>query len=72
MKQASFSFVAGILLCNQIRNYLRALKFTGADIEVLEGSGWLERRWTIRGDHNDVTKAYNEIAAWVKKNQFDT
>jgi hypothetical protein len=34
-------------------------KFNGHQIEIWEGSGWLSRKVTIRGDEAIVRKIYN-------------
>ncbi|HXE82942.1 MAG TPA: hypothetical protein VN513_06400 [Gemmatimonadales bacterium] len=63
---ASFTFIAGRLLCGRIRDFLRHAAFADPRIEWIESSGLIQRRFTIRGPSDDVqwlgTELYRRLA----------
>lgn len=61
------TFIAGRLLCGQIREYLEARKFEGYTIRWREGRGWFEREWIIRGDPEDVRKVQRDLKKWSRE-----
>ena len=46
--------IHGILLCGQIRDFIKESIFRGAEIEFFESSGWFERTFVIKGNVDDV------------------
>ncbi len=52
----------GRLNCRSLRDYLGAMKVAGHDVNWHEGSGWVERRFTINVDR----KAAEVVRHWVK------
>jgi hypothetical protein len=52
-------FQCGILSLGELRDAVSEAKFNGHQIEIWEGSGWLSRKVTIRGDEAIVRKIYN-------------
>lgn len=57
-------FDVGRLLCGRFRDYLKSLRFSGHNIEWLEGSGILSRIFTIRGDKQALSKLSDAVRAW--------
>jgi len=61
----SVVITAGRLLCSDVRDYLESRKFLGADIKWIEGKGFFERDFTVKGDDEEILK----LVELVKLNQ---
>jgi len=59
--------VVGRLLCREIRDFLKAEKFKGRDIEFWESSGFLEREFIIKGEVEDVLHIHNLLKRWASE-----
>lgn len=62
--EGTYSFEVGRLLCGKVRNYLKQCKFKGMNIEFLEGSGWIERTFIIKGNTEDLKQIHSELDDW--------
>ena len=67
----TFSFTCGILLCSKVRDFLKKCAFMGMSIEWIEGSGWIERDFLIKGSETDIDKIKKSIYQWVKENNIE-
>ena len=63
---SSFSVEVGRLLCGNMRELLISEKFSGRNIEWIEGRGWVSRLFTIKGNCEDVEKIRERIEYWMK------
>ena len=61
----TYTYVAGRMLCGTLREYLDECKFKGMDIDYLEGKGWIERKFTIKGSDADVKRVGETINRWA-------
>lgn len=61
--------VVGRLLCRQVRDFLKAAKFSGHDIDWLESSGWIERTFTLKGRPAAVRYVVATLEAWERQMQ---
>lgn len=66
MRQGHFQLSAGRLLWNHLREMLDSEIFLGAKIEYLEGKGFFERTFVVKGDENDVNRVYQRVDHWLK------
>lgn len=62
----SFTVEVGRLLWNPLRDYLRARKFAGMDVEWIESSGWIKRTFTIKGSEASMAIVRRDLARWAK------
>ena len=67
---ARFSFTAGILLCGEIRDFLKECNFKGMNISFIESSGWIERTFHIKGESSDIKKVMGLLNKWGKENNL--
>ena len=63
----TITFVAGRLLCGQIRSYLQKRQFCGAKIEWFEGSGLVQRDWAVKGDEQDIDAVEKDIREYFNR-----
>ncbi len=52
--QATWSADIGILLCGAFREALRTAKFKYGGLDFMEGDGWFQRTFTVKGDADIV------------------
>lgn len=62
--QAIYHITLGRLHCGDYRELLENLKFRGYKIEWLESRGWLDRRFTVKGDLETVKKIKQITEKW--------
>ncbi len=61
--KANMTFTVGRLWCTPLRDELNRLIFKGADISFIEGSGFFERDFVIKGQMQTL----NEIKDALEK-----
>lgn len=54
------------LLCRSVRDFLKECQFKGMDITFIEGSGWIERKFIIRGSKSHVNLVGKWLVDWSK------
>jgi hypothetical protein len=64
----TLTYEVGILLCRQVRDFLKMCKFVGYNIDWIESSGWFERTFTIKGDDAHIDRIIETILEWDKEN----
>ena len=62
MDMQTIRMTVGRLLCGHVRNYLNQQRFLDQDIDYLEGQGWIEREFIIKG--NDLSRISRDIDKW--------
>lgn len=62
-QMGTLSFSAGILLCSTIRDALKEFQFKYNTITFIESSGWIERKFTVKGPRSSL----EAIAKYFKK-----
>lgn len=51
----------GILLCGYVRDAIKRAQFCGLDVQYIESSGWIERRFVLKGkDAGQVARTLDE------------
>ena len=65
----TFRITVGRMLCRHVRDMLGAEALSG-DIKWHEGSGWIEREFTVTGDDSHVIRVANRIDSWSKLNNL--
>ena len=58
------TFTVGRLLAGQVRDFLKAMKWRGYDIDWLEDSGWIERTFTIRYSAESNAVLRDALTTW--------
>lgn len=71
MGESRISFVAGRMLCGEIRDYLKRIEFHGVPIRWYEGKGWFERTFEIVGPASDITNINNDLRRFIQENNLD-
>ena len=61
MREASFEFEAGRLICGHVREMLESERFYGRKIRFREGRGWISRTFSIAGDEADVRAVVSRL-----------
>jgi len=54
----------GRLLCKHLRDILNSEKFSGRNIEWIEGNGLFSHLFTIKGDDKDIEEVSERINHW--------
>lgn len=60
---ATLEFWAGRLFWRKIRSAIEEYRFKGYDVEYFEGTGFIERKFIIKGDNRVV----QQIHDWLKE-----
>lgn len=61
MRETSFDFEVGRLICGHVREILESEKFHGRRIRFREGNGWFSRTFSIAGDETDVSAVMRRL-----------
>jgi len=61
MREVSFEFEAGRLICGHVREMLESEQFHGKKIRFREGKGWISRTFSIAGDEADVRAVMSRL-----------
>ena len=67
MTQPTLSGVFGRLYWSELRDLVAEMQFRGLDIELLEGRGWLDRRFTFKGEPDAIAMMARAIDAFERK-----
>jgi hypothetical protein len=62
----TLEFTVGRLFCGQIREFLKIMKFKGANIEWMESSGWIDRTFVVKGNSGDLQTIARTLDEWKK------
>ena len=68
MDMQTIRMTVGRLLCSHVRNYLNQQRFMNQDIDYLEGQGWIEREFIIKG--NDLSRISRDIDKWSSQHNL--
>jgi hypothetical protein len=58
----------GRLYWSDVRDYLKAERFKGYDIDWIESSGWIERTFTITGSGAPMTMVIQKLKQFADVN----
>ena len=64
-KQASCTCTIGILLCGEVRDFLKKAQFLNYDITFFEGNGWIERDFIVKGNKKHVEMILKSLREWA-------
>jgi len=63
---ACLEFIAGRMLCENIRFFLDKCRFKGMNIIYMESKGLFERNFIVNGESDDLEMIRKSINEWVK------
>lgn len=66
MERHIYHYDVGLLFWREMREYLNRQRFMGRNIEWFEGSGWLERRFTVKGSAEDMKYLDRRLRAYFE------
>ena len=58
------SFECGALIWSRVRDLVKEAKWRGYSVDLFEGSGWISRRFIIRGERGALEPIQRTLIEW--------